>query len=133
MKNKQIELKLVTELKDKEKELKHVFDTYVNYNKIFIWIRIAIFAVVAVIGVYNIFFAGKRYSISEYNTIKYTMAAALGIIACVLIGVAIVAFRKQYEIRALVKTLASSKKMNYKDLKKEINIVLKSSFGGPGI
>ncbi len=130
---KQIDLKLIPQLKDRENELKDIFENYTHCAKMFVWLRISMFAVVAVIIIYNVFFAGKSYTPSDYNTIINTIAIIMSIIIFILLLIMALLFKKQYDIRKLVKKLAISKNMIYKDLKKEINLVLKSTFGGYGI
>ncbi|MCT4615372.1 MAG: hypothetical protein N4A49_10915 [Marinifilaceae bacterium] len=132
-KNNEIELKLLSEFNDNEADFKSIFEKYTNFSKMYSWIRILIFAIFIVIGIYNFFIAGKHYSISDYNMIKYTMASILLTILTLIIIITVITYRIQSKINIQIKELASSKNMDFKELKNEINILIKSSMGGSGI
>mgnify|MGYP000860373207 FL=1 len=61
------------------------------------------------------------------------MISILGLVAFSLFVFAIIAFKRQIAIRNRVKDLSLKYDFKYKELKKEFNLTLKSSLGGPGI
>ena len=117
----------------KKEELKTILDDYQKYTSQYTWAKIPILIMVVVFTIYNFFYAGKRYSISDYNTIKSTMIAIISIVVISLIVAVVILFKSQGQLRSKIKVLAKNNNIPYKELKKELNIAVKSYFGGPGI
>ncbi len=86
-----------------------------------------------VILAYNSFFVGKRYSTAELNIIYFIFFTIIGIIIFFIIIIAFKDHKQQKKIRNIIKEIALANDFEYKDLKDEINIILKSSMGGYGI
>lgn len=120
-------------IKNQEQEFNDIFDSYGVLLRIFAWTRIVIVGTIVLIGIYNLFIAGKRYSLSEYNLIKNIMVTIFGVILLVLLIILVLVFKRLGSIRGRVKKIATDSGYAYKDLKKEINLIIKSNLGSPGI
>lgn len=117
----------------KETEIQAVFKAYEQLVKYYRRIRIPGLLMIVIIGGYNFFIAGKRYTIAEHNTIRNTMVLILGIIVLVLLVIAFMVFKRQRAIRKQVRGMAQKHNFPYREFKKEVNMVLKSFYGGSGI
>ncbi len=113
-----------------EEERKSLFDLYATYSKSFARVKYVAFAILGLVLVYNLFFAGNRYTISEYNTIRNTFALTAAGILIVLIIISILVFKTQATVKKELKGLASKYSIAYKPLKKEFNAFIKSQAGG---
>ncbi|MBC9798270.1 hypothetical protein [Sinomicrobium weinanense] len=117
----------------KEAEIQAVFKDYEQLVKCYRWIRISGLLMIAIIGGYNFFIAGKRYTISEHNNIQNTMVFILGSIVLGLLVIAIVVLKRQGAVRKQIRGIAQKYNFPYREFKKEFNIALKSFYGGSGV
>ena len=132
MKQQQVvELQFIPHIKEEEFEV--FLKDYVHYLKGYWWVRIPGFLMIIVIAGYNFIFAGKSYSVAESNSIKNTMVGILGIIIISLLIAGVIMFNRQRALKRKVKDMAQKYDFPQKELKKEINLVLKSFYGGGGI
>ncbi|MGS2760920.1 hypothetical protein [Sinomicrobium sp. M5D2P9] len=106
---------------------------YEHYLKGHWWVRIPVILMIIVIAGYNFFVAGKSYTIAESNNIKNTMVVILSFIVLGLLIAGVMMFKRQRALRKKVKEMAQSHNFSYKEFKKEVNLVLKSFYGGRGI
>lgn len=116
-----------------EEQLKPVMDEFMVYSKKSSRAFLPFYVFIIVIGVYNIFFAGNSYSISDYNLIKTVFASICGVLAVILVVFAIIMFKHQKDVFKQLKILSEKLNIPYKPLKKEFRIFIKSTFGGLGI
>ncbi|WP_057937978.1 hypothetical protein [Algoriphagus resistens] len=119
--------------KVRQEEFDAVLINYQHYIKGHLWVRIPAFLMVTAIAGYNFLFAGKSYSINEANNIKSTMIVILSFVVLALIIGAILLFKRQGTLKKKVKGIALKYGFAYKEFKKEVNLVLKSHYGGNGI
>ncbi len=116
-----------------EKELQPAYAHYKSSVLYFTIIKISGILLPMGIFAYNMLFAGKYYSYSEYNTI----ALYLMIFVCITAGpgllFATLLIRKYFIIKRSLKKLANTYGFPYNDVKIEFAKVAKSMFGGPGI
>lgn len=129
--NKSIDLPLLPKIP--KEQLEDLIQSYMVYANRVKYIYYFILGLFAIILIYNLAFAGKSYSISEYNTIRDTMVGVVLVFLLVFMvygGYVIAQFLK---LKKKVNKAAEKNKLDKKTLRKEFHLLVKATIGGPGL
>ncbi|MBL3655984.1 hypothetical protein [Fulvivirga sediminis] len=127
----EIQLKYVSEMH--KTDLEESFLYYQKYMNLYTYLRVTMLGMGVLVLLYNIFIAGNSYPISTYDNIMTGVISVCGLVVFVLVVISVLAFRQQGKIRKILKEFAEQRNFDYKELKNEYNIVIKSLYGGTGI
>jgi uncharacterized membrane protein len=108
-------------------------ESYVAYAAKMKYVRYLIFGVVAVILIYNLFVAGKRFPIEELNRIQTGFAVVMGLFVIALLVLAGIMISLLRKLKKDLNTTAEKYKLDKKGFRKEFHKLVKSTIGGPGL
>lgn len=115
---------LIPQLSNQEEFLNAILNSHAFYMKSYNWFVIWGLVFAGIITLHNVLFAGNRYTIKDYNTIKYGMLSIYACMVFVLIVIIIIGYSRQSKVRKLIKETALSNNFEYQDLRNEINMLI---------
>ncbi|UII25673.1 hypothetical protein LVD15_20550 [Fulvivirga maritima] len=62
-----------------------------------------------------------------------TMISICGFVVAIMVVILVISIRQQGKIKKMLKALANQHNFEYKEVKKEYNLLIKSLFGGTGV
>lgn len=116
-----------------KKEMETLLSGYMDYTDTFKYLRYLIIAFMAVVLGYNLFVAGRRFPLSELNTIQTVMASFCGLIVIGLVVLLVIVLGRLGKLKGVVNGVADHHRLDQKSFRKEFHDFVKTTIGGPGI
>lgn len=114
-------------------KLNATYIEYARFKRIRYLYNALTISVILVFEMYEVYVTEKSYAFTDYNTLKTVMAIVLGAFVFCILLFYVFAQYKLKNIKNRIKHLSSIHDFKYTELKNEFNMVMKTSFGGPGV